>query len=256
MNLSICLLSAIPVRKEPSHRSEMVSQLLFGEYAEPGKEEGDFVSIKCVYDGYEGWVQANQLLPIAAGQVLTTDRYIGAYEAGVRINSRLRHLPFGTPVFDAEGTEAVIFGNHHIQYGALDIWSSQGQVMNEAALQQIAAIYLDTPYFWGGKSIYGIDCSGFAQQVFKLFGIKLLRDAYQQATQGEEITDLEATRPGDLAFFHNEKGRITHVGIILQDNKIVHASGRVRIDQLDKEGILHLETGKRTHQLHAMRRYF
>lgn len=109
---------------------------------------------------------------------------------------------------------------------------------------------------WGGRSVYGIDCSGFVQQVFKLFGIRLLRDAYLQAGQGIPVQRIEESVLGDLAFFQNEEGRITHVGIILGNNEIVHASGQVRIDTVDGQGILNRDNGKRTHRLHSVRRYF
>jgi cell wall-associated NlpC family hydrolase len=89
--------------------------------------------------------------------------------------------------------------------------------------------------------------------VFKFFGIKLLRDAYLQAAQGEEVMNLNVANAGDLAFFENDEGRITHVGILLNDKEIIHASGKVRIDKIDEEGIITAE-GKRTHKLHSIKR--
>jgi len=257
VNKAICLLLAIPVRKEPSHRSEMVSQLLFGEYAELGEEDGDFVKVKCLYDEYEGWVQANQLTVVTPEQVLSTNKYIGLEVDEVLVNAWCRNMPFGTAVYEATNQkEGIMFGSSRVDYHVSAIWNSIEKKIDEDALSQIANIYLDTPYLWGGKSLYGIDCSGFAQQTFKMFGIKLLRDAWQQATQGEEVKSIEETKAGDLAFFQNEKGRITHVGIIWKGNKILHASGKVRSDTLDKEGIMNFERGKRTHHLHSIRRYF
>jgi cell wall-associated NlpC family hydrolase len=104
--------------------------------------------------------------------------------------------------------------------------------------------------------VFGIDCSGFTQQVFKMFGVKLLRDAYLQAEQGAKLESIEKAGLGDLAFFQNANGKITHVGIVLENNQIVHASGKVRIDNLDGEGVVNMETRKRTHRLHSMRRFF
>ncbi len=121
-------------------------------------------------------------------------------------------------------------------------------------IKQLTYRYLNTPYLWGGKSSVGIDCSGFTQQVFKILGIPLLRDAYQQATQGEAVNSLVEATCGDLAFFDNEQSRITHVGIMIDNKTIIHASGYVRIDKIDEEGITHSITGKRTHKLWGVKR--
>jgi hypothetical protein len=254
MVLSICLLSVVPLRKEPAHRSEMVSQLLFGEYADIVGEEESFVKVKCLYDGYEGWVQANQLERIGKENIIEAMRFTSAFISGVRINHRAVRVPFATPVLQQEQASLRIAGNE-IEYTSAsnELWDPRSP-FTEENLEKAYRPYLDAPYLWGGKSVFGIDCSGFVQQVFKLFGIKLLRDAYLQAEQGSPVQDLTEAQPGDLAFFHNEKGRITHVGIILSDHKIVHASGRVRIDTIDKDGILNSETGTRSHQLHSIRR--
>ena len=99
----------------------------------------------------------------------------------------------------------------------------------------------------------GVDCSGFVQTVFKMLGVPLLRDAWQQQEQGTAVEFPEMSE-GDLAFFHNEKGRIVHVGIVLEGGKIMHASGKVRIDALTNEGIIHAQSGKQTHSLHSIKR--
>lgn len=252
MNTAINLLSVIPMRKEASHRSEMVSQLLFGEYVEILEEEKDFTRVKCLYDNYEGWVQANQLTP-ANGEVNTTSKFVGRYNCKVVYKEQTIQAPFGAPVYP----EKTFAGVNAVKYQLHDeeIWNSNENFFTEENLRYVYHFYLNTPYLWGGKSVFGIDCSGFVQQVFKLFGVALLRDAYLQAEQGNEVKTLSEAQLGDLAFFQNEKGRVVHVGIILKDHHIVHASGRVRIDTIDAEGILNSETGRRTHQLHSIRRY-
>jgi len=259
MQPAICLLSVVPMRKEPSHRSEMVSQLLFGEYVSMGEEKDDFVFTTCLYDGYEGWVQAAQLTPVTEAQVLATTDYIGVEAAAVFIKGRCRNLPFAVPIYASEKPgEPLHFGNQQVSYRMPDtaVWHSREKIISKESLGDVAAVFLETPYLWGGKSVFGIDCSGFVQQVFKLFGVKLLRDAYLQAEQGEEVKSIAEARFGDLAFFQNEKGRITHVGILLDGKLIVHASGKVRIDTIENDGIVNIETGKRTHHFHSIRRFF
>jgi gamma-D-glutamyl-L-lysine dipeptidyl-peptidase len=181
----------------------MTSQLLRNETAEVLEAEKQFTKVKCLYDGYEGWVANNQVSP------------------------REKHVE--------EEVAAAPF---------------------EAALiKQNALGFLDTPYLWGGKTACGIDCSGFSQQVFKQFGIKLPRDSYQQAEAGEVVGFLMEAQCGDLAFFDNEEGRITHVGIMLGNDEIIHSSGKVRIDKIDSQGIINSETGARTHKLRIIKRY-
>lgn len=259
MQSAICLLAVVPMRKEPSHRSEMVSQLLFGEYVERGEEKNDFVLVKCLYDGYEGWVQANQLTAVDEAQTHSTANYIGAYTAEVLVDGRSRQLPFAVPIYSlANPGEPLRFGEQQVSYSLVEaaVWHSKGKIFSKESLDGVVQIFLDTPYLWGGKSVFGIDCSGFVQQVFKLFGIKLLRDAYLQATQGTEVKNLDEACLGDLLFFQNEQGRIMHVGILLENREIVHASGKVRIDTVDGDGIINRETGKRTHAFHSIRRFF
>ncbi|MFL5810956.1 MAG: NlpC/P60 family protein [Flavisolibacter sp.] len=256
MNYAINLLPVIPVRKEPAHRSEMVSQLLFGDYVTIQEEKDDFLGVILVYDQYEGWVQANQLTVLERAAILETSLFVNCWQEEVTINRITTHIPFGSPVYVPSGAGEIMFGKTNVEYRSLDVWDRSKINFNEESLKNAYTFYLNTPYLWGGKSVFGIDCSGFAQQVFKLFGIPLMRDAYQQATQGKDVATLVDSAMGDLAFFCNEKGRVTHVGIMLANNKIVHASGKVRIDPIDGQGIISSDTGKRTHNLHSIRRFF
>jgi cell wall-associated NlpC family hydrolase len=130
------------------------------------------------------------------------------------------------------------------------------QPSNEEELLQTAKKWLNAPYLWGGKTFLGVDCSGFVQTVFKVHGIRLSRDAWQQVKEGEAVEKLSFAKTGDVAFFNNPEGRITHVGILLNRNQIIHASGKVRIDKIDEEGIINIRADKRTHQLHSMKRFF
>lgn len=254
MSTVINFLSVIPMRKEPAHQSEMVSQLLFGEFAQILEKQEYFVKIQCLYDGYEGWVQANQLT--ITEETFATETYIGNWSREIAVNGRIIHAPMCSPVYlKKEG--AIYIGKTEVRHFEMDdecYWNSTEKKFTKSNLESVYQKYLDTPYLWGGKSVFGIDCSGFAQQVFKMFGVHLFRDAYLQAEQGTSIKNIADVSLGDLAFFHNDKGRIVHVGILLGNNQIVHASGKVRIDAIDDRGIINRETTQRTHQLHSIKR--
>lgn len=252
MTRAINLLSVIPMRKEPAHRSEMVSQLLFGEYVQLTGQSGDFVEVVCLYDGYSGWVQENQLTITEAELPVTG--YSKSWSLEVMVNGRSIYIPFASPVYSAAG-QPVVIGPKEIRYThSSSLVRPSEMELTETMLIDVCRNFLDSPYLWGGKSVFGIDCSGFVQQVFKLFGIALLRDASLQAAQGQVVQKLDEWQLADLAFFQNENGRVIHVGIILENDQIIHASGKVRIDRLDSEGILNVENDKRTHRLHSVRR--
>ena len=256
MHSAISLLPVIPMRKEACHRSEMVSQLLFGEYVELGEEKDEFVLVKCRYDGYEGWIQRKQLTTVTESDIYETQAFTNGFITTVSLGNTLVQVPYTSPVFQANGGGFTI-GDTKVDYLFLpqQYWNSQQLQLSKESLDTVCQNFINTPYLWGGKSVFGIDCSGFVQQVFKMYGKKLLRDAYLQAEQGVAVNAIEKARLGDLAFFQNEKGKVTHVGIILDEGKIIHASGQVRIDTIDKEGIV-TENGKRTHCMHSIRRYF
>lgn len=249
-----CIVAVAPVRATASHRSEMISQLLFGEFVTVLEVAKDFTQVKGLYDGYEGWVQTSQLTEVSAsiaGQqpVLYTTSSTDVIE----MNGTVVRLSLATPVYNL--TTPFTLEKYSLSYmGGNGKAAPFGFTTEE--LVSFARSYLNVPYLWGGRSSFGIDCSGFSQQVYKLAGYKLLRDASQQATQGEVVGFLQESQTGDLAFFDNEEGRITHVGILLDAETIIHASGRVRIDKIDNQGIVNSETGARTHQLRVMKRVF
>ncbi len=248
----ICNLAIIPLRSEPSDRSEIVSQVLFGEHFEIIEQLKQWSKIKLHFDNYEGWVDSKQYQNISESEfqqlcndvvVLNADllEYITGpnnlllpIPLGCSL-SFLNHIDINTANFNFEGTK--ISGTKPKNY-----------ILNTAFM------YLNAPYLWGGKTPFGIDCSGFTQIVYKLNGYKLLRDASQQALQGETLSFIEESEPGDLAFFDNDEGNIIHVGIIMQDNYIIHASGKVRIDRLDHLGIFNAEANRHTHKLRVIKK--
>ncbi len=256
MKYGITTLSIVPLRKEAAHRSEMVSQVLFGETYEVVKEQGNWLFIKCNYDNYEGWIDQNQHQEISDKDFnnISSNDFGLALDLVSSATSSQNSIPIicgsSLPFFDGMnfkvGKEKFIYNGQAIQ----------SEAKNTALFERVAMRYLNAPYLWGGRSPFGIDCSGFTQVVYKFTGIRLLRDAYQQAEQGALVNFIEEAQPGDLAFFNNEAGTIIHVGIILKDNRIIHSSGRVRIDKIDHFGIYNTETKKYSHQLKVIKRVF
>jgi cell wall-associated NlpC family hydrolase len=161
----------------------------------------------------------------------------------------------GAPI-PAEKKATIKIGPYNISYENSAVWNAAKAVFSPESLCEKASQLLNSSYLWGGRSVFGIDCSGYTQLIFRFFNYKLLRDAYLQATQGEAIGFLQEAKCGDLAFFDNTEGRITHVGILLNDHEIIHSSGKVRIDSIDTEGIINTDTRERTHKLRVIKRYF
>lgn len=250
MQYVMAIAAVCPMRSEASHRSEMVSQLLFGEGAEVLEAGKDFTKLKCLYDGYEGWVQTSQLAEVDESTANTApEGYSFKRNTVVMLNDTPMYVPLATPVFGN-----TFFGKYKIEYTDEETALFDPSYFTEDVIKMIAMLYENVPYLWGGKSSFGIDCSGLVQQVFKFFGKYLQRDAYQQATQGESVGFLQEVQCGDLAFFDNTEGRIVHVGILLNSEEIIHASGNVRVDTMDSYGIINRNTGMRTHQLRVIKR--
>lgn len=251
MQLVISIAGVCPLWKEPSYKHEMTSQLLFGEQAGLLEETELFSKVKCMYDGYEGWCLNNQLVKLEDPDLLQLKGYVNKSFGTAFLNNSIVHLPVGTPVY--ENFETNSFSVHYAHHNF--ITADATHATNEHA--EVAALeFLNAPYIWGGKTNFGTDCSGFVQQTFKLLGIQLPRDAYQQVQFGETVDFLQQAKPGNLAFFDNEAGEIIHVGMLLSHVNIIHASGYVKIDDIDNFGITNSITGKRTHKLRIIKRYF
>lgn len=247
MDYGICNLSIVPLRAEASDSSEMVTQVLYGEHFKILEMRKKWSYIRIAFDKYEGWIDNKQYVTISE------EDYTDFENKEIRLSSDL--VDFVTDLDDQ--LFSICLGSN-VSASQYLKQRFEGKFVSEIfpkyRLIQTALIYLNTPYLWGGKTPFGIDCSGFTQMVYKLNGYKLLRDASQQATQGEALSFIEESEPGDLAFFDNDEGKITHVGIIMKDNYIIHAHGKVRIDRLDHSGIFNYEMRNHTHKLRVIKR--
>ena len=248
--LGICTLSIVPVRTEPSDKAELCTQLLFGdeyfvlEYSENNK----WMKIHIVYDDYEGWIDIKQHTEVVAHQGF--NHVIAAFNTMVTSGSITFPITIGSVLPELQQNTLQI-ANHKFHIETTQPLYSVHHTY--ADLQSVAQKYMHAPYLWGGKTPFGIDCSGFVQQVFKICGIKLPRDAYQQERVGKNVIFGEQ-KAGDLAFFVGESGRVIHVGLMIDSETIIHAHAYVRQDQLTQQGILNLSTNLYSHRLHSIKR--
>jgi len=253
MKYAICTVAAAPVRKEPAHRAEMTNQLLFGEVMQIGEEKDEWFQIKSLYDHYEGWLTHHLITGVEAAVAEAPLQYVAtALTNPVTSINELINAPMGASLTGLD-EETRLLWNHQYKYHGT--YRTVPATYSNDLLLRLIQQWLNAPYLWGGRTFMGVDCSGFVQVVFKVLGIPLLRDASLQITQGNEVENIAAAQTGDVAFFANEQGRIVHVGIVLHGNKIAHASGKVRIDALTEQGIIHADTGRQTHRLAAIKRF-
>ncbi len=257
MQFGVVELSLVAVRYEPSDRAEMINQLLFGDLLVISEEKGNWLQIRSASDNYEGWIDRKQVKLISEQEFNRLDKLPAGFipELIDIITDTKTGRPF--PVLFGSvirGIENNSFGLGDSQFNFLGELAVPGRGEFPDTLLENALMFLRAPYLWGGKSVYGIDCSGFTQVLFRLAGAELLRDASQQATMGEAVSLPAEAKPGDLMFFDNDEGQIIHVGILMPDQQIIHASGHVRIDQVDHQGIYNRELKKYTHKLRLIKR--
>lgn len=256
MNYGICPLSVVPVRSASSDTSEMVSQLLFGEMVQVLERKGkNWSKVRCTWDNYIGWVDSKQIKPITVAEFETYQKnFACSIELVQNAMTDEHYVPvtIGASLPKYDGLRFSLNGTN-FNFSGQAIISSEVKPSAELLIK-IARRYLYAPYLWGGRSPFGIDCSGFTQVIFKMLGIPIPRDASQQVEVGEMVDFVEQAQAGDLAFFENRKGNISHVGLLLDDGKIIHAAGQVRIDKIDHFGIFNVDTEKYTHKLRVTKR--
>ena len=247
MQYGLCHLSVIPLRLEPSDTSELVSQLLYGDFFKVLEHRKAWSRIRLSFDKYEGWIDNKQfqLIKESAYKELQKETPTLSTDLVDFISDKNNQL---YPILLGSNLNGLSYLEHYFE-GA----KSKGK-LNKSDIVNTGLLYLNTPYLWGGKTPFGIDCSGFTQMVYKLNGFNILRDASQQASQGDALSFIEESSPGDLAFFDNNEGDIIHVGIIMENHRIIHAHGKVRIDLLDHSGIYNIDTQKHSHKLRVIKR--
>lgn len=251
METFICENVFVPLRSGPSHKSEMMSQILFGEKYTLTDQAGKWIKIKTLFDSYDGWIDLDHLQ-----QMPYTDN-----SKGFVINkSLLCHkedksklvLEPGSEIYNPDFKSKTFTIGKTIFKTSSDF--SNSWISTNESHTDTATRFINSPYIWGGRIPSGIDCSGLTQLVYKIHGLSIPRDSNQQAEVGETISFISDSKPGDLVFFDNEMGHISHVGMIFSGGLVIHASGRVRIDTIDHQGIFKPETGKYSHHLRIIKR--
>jgi gamma-D-glutamyl-L-lysine dipeptidyl-peptidase len=253
MDYAVVIVPAAPVRRKPWHQSEMTSQLLFGETVKLLKQKGNlWVKVRSLHDDYEGWMTHTLLQETKEDDAKAYSDYVSTgFLNVIHLNESKIRIPMGASLPGFLDGSGKINGS---------IFQLEGEYHNRSehrleagTVKQLTSPWLNAPYLWGGRTMLGIDCSGFVQVNYKMMGIDLPRDAWQQAQEGDTVRKLKEAVCGDLAFF-DDKEEIVHVGILLGDDQIIHAAGKVRIDNIDKKGIINSDTGKRTHSLRVIKR--
>ena len=251
MERYICENVFVPLRSAPTHKSEMLSQILFGEKYTVIDRSGNWLKINTLFDNYLGWIDMNHHQFTldengSSGHVL--NRPLLCYKA----DKTKMVLEAGCEVFDPDFVSKSFSTGRNVYSTCPEF--SENYISTTDSLPDIAMKFINSPYIWGGRIPSGIDCSGFTQLVYKIYKIKISRDATDQAEEGSLIDFIDDAVPGDLAFFDNSRGRISHVGMIISKGLIIHASGRVRIDSIDHQGIFKNEINGYSHNLRTIRR--
>ena len=241
MEYGIVNLNLIPVRKKNNAKSEMISQLFFGETIEVVSKKNNWCFVISNLDNYKGWVRDSHFLSIPKIDYIKINRKKKKFSSTDTLLYNNKFKNYTVPA------GSIISNCNYLNFDCIS------NDKNFHSLEEIALSFLNSPYLWGGKTKFGTDCSGFVQSVFKIYGKILPRDSYQQALIGTEV-NLENSKAGDLAFFGKKIDAITHVGIVISNKRIIHSSGKVRIDNIINEGILNVDSEEISHELQSVRR--
>jgi cell wall-associated NlpC family hydrolase len=254
MNYGICSQTMVPLRETPSDKSQMVNQLLFGDLFLVKENLDNWLLIETIDDNYEAWADIKQVSLIEQSKFEEYKQSQRAYSLKdsilTKFDDATKNLRYTL------GSSLPLYNSGDFSLGGINFQHSDAiQVpKNGLGIIDLARKYINAPYLWGGRSLFGIDCSGFTQIVFKMYGIMLPRDSSEQINMGDALNFIEEANEGDLAFFENEEGKIIHVGILIDSQTIIHASGKVRIDSIDHNGIFNQETKSYSHKLRLIKR--
>jgi hypothetical protein len=255
MKKGICLLSMVPVRETASDRSQMLNQLLFGDRVDIKDQYKSWLLIESEDDTYAGWVDEHQITLLsedeASNNIQANDFFLADDVVHLKSDKQALLVTLGSRLPGWDGQKVRVGNQEFVFEVPPRIFTG---VKNMSELIKMAHRYVGSPYLWGGRSLFGIDCSGFTQIVFRMAGHKLPRDSADQAMLGTTINFIHEAKAGDLAFFENEEAQIVHVGILLGDGFILHASGEVRKDRVDHEGIYNENLHRYTHKLRIIKR--
>ena len=251
-SFGLVILPVVPVRSEPADQSELVTQLLYGETVEILESAEKWLYVSLLSDGYKGWVDKKMILlnfiPENSKKQVLTQALVACIEKN---GTGIFYLPGGSLVPVSESGSIYVGGTEFIYpAGIFDLpEETKQQIVVELALR-----FLHAPYLWGGKSVLGIDCAALVQIVYSMIGIQLPRDAGDQLVFGEVVDFIDEAIAGDVAYFENSAGEIVHVGILISSSEIIHASGKVKVEKIDSNGIISTENGMYTHKLRVIKR--
>ncbi len=258
MEYGVSLLPVVPVRSGPSEKNEMITQLLFGEYCRILEKQGKWYHVEIVDDGYQGWLTGHMTTSVPEEHALK----MTGMEASITANPILPvnakdavyplMIPAGSSLYEYKpASNSFITGEAIFRCGQQPDFHTHENIREE--ISDAARRFLNIPYLWGGKNAFGIDCSGLTQVIMKIFGVKIPRDASRQVELGTPVNFINEAKPGDLAYFDNEEGEIIHTGVIINNQQIIHASGYVRIDRIDHQGIYNSSLKQYTHRLRVIK---
>lgn len=248
-DLMIVLQGYVPVRRNPAESAEMITQVLFGEYVEVLDIKGNWLRIKLLIDGYEGWADKKSFT--STSNKRDNLSYIAIQNTIIRdmSNGQDIYIPIGSAI-PALRNKKFVLSEISFEVTNMDHFARPGT----NKLQQVVKKVLSIPYLWGGRCGFGFDCSGLTQYLCRLNGKEIPRDSHVQAENGETLNFINESKIGDLAFFDNSEGVIHHVGMMLGNSQIIHASGLVRTDKIDQQGIYSQQYGKYTYTLRILKR--
>ena len=247
MRYGISHLSLVPVYESPDSGVRMNTQLLYGECFKILESRKYWHRIRVQWDGSEGWIMDGQFT------IIEEDLWSDITRNHTSCNADLIGQVSGgnhviTPVLLGSDT-----GNAPVIGHQFEGDTFPSEFTGKGKLVETALLYLNSPELSGGRTPFGIDAAGLTQMVYKCHGLRLNRTPAGQSSQGTALSFIEESSPGDLAFFDGSDGTINHVGLILQDNYIIHTFGHVRIDRIDHTGIFNTDLRRYTHPLRVIK---